>query len=230
MILSNESLWFILLMINFVVVLFAYKLFGKTGLYVWTAVSIVLANIAVLKIIPFFGLITAMGNILYSSTFFITDILSENHGVKAARRAVFIGFFTLISVTVIMQFTLWFAPHSSDFAQGSLQTIFGFLPRIAFASLVAYFISQNYDILIFHTLRKWFPKHLWIRNCGSTLVSQFIDNVMFTLIAFYGVFSWSIMIQIFITSYVMKFIIAVLDTPFLYLVRRKRHKVRIIAG
>ena len=91
----------------------------------------VLANIAVLKTIPFFGYVTAMGNIIYASTFFITDILSENHSHKDAQKAVWIGFFTLISTTVIMQLTLMFVPHSSDFAQGSLATIFGFFPRIA---------------------------------------------------------------------------------------------------
>lgn len=223
----NESLWIILLATNFILVILAYKLFGKTGLYFWTAVTIVLANIAVLKTISFFGFVTAMGNILYSSTFLITDILSENHSQKDARKAVWIGFFTLIATTIIMQITLHFTPHSSDFAQESLKTIFGFFPRIAIASLIAYLISQNYDILIYSVIKKYFPKYLWLRNNGSTLVSQLLDNVLFTLIAFYGVFTWDIMFQIFLTSYIMKFIIAIADTPFLYLVKKKRKVLHV---
>ena len=221
----NESLWIILLLVNFAVITLAYKFFGKTGLYFWTAASIILANITVLKTIPFFGYVTAMGNIIYSSTFFITDILSENHSPKDAQKAIWIGFFTLIATTIIMQLTLMFTPHSSDFANEALNTIFGFFPRIALASLTAYVISQNYDIIIYHFLKKCFPKYLWIRNNISTLCSQFLDNILFTLIAFYGVFSWSIMFQIFLTSYVMKLIIALVDTPFLYLVRKKKTSI-----
>ena len=86
----NEVLWIGLLIINFFIVLFAYRLFGKTGLYIWTAVAVILANIQVMKTIQVFGLVTALGNVIYSSLFLATDILNENHTKKDAQKAVWI--------------------------------------------------------------------------------------------------------------------------------------------
>ncbi|PIZ52705.1 hypothetical protein COY28_04325 [Candidatus Woesearchaeota archaeon CG_4_10_14_0_2_um_filter_57_5] len=220
----NEFIWLLMLIFNFTAILLAYKWFGRTGLYAWTAVAVIIANIQVLKIVPLFGLVTAEGNIIYSSTFLATDILSEKYGKKEARKAVWIGFFTLISATILLQLTLLMTPHASDTMSGPLSQVFSVLPRIAFASLIAYLLSQLHDIWAFEAIRKRLPddKWLWVRNNGSTVVSQLIDNTVFTLIAFWGVLPWGIIGQIFITSYILKFAIAALDTPFIYLAKRMK--------
>ena len=126
-------------------------------------------------------------------------------------------------------------PDESDFASGALSTIFGFLPRIAIASLTAYIISQTHDVWAFNMWKRIFKgKHLWLRNNLSTIVSQFIDNVIFIGIAFVGlfglfvwgqIFEWCIIWQIFIVSYVMKLVVAVCDTPFVYLAKKIKKKV-----
>ena len=231
----NELLWILLLLVTFVIQILAYRLFGKNGLYAWIVVAIVLANIQVMKTIGFFGLVTALGNIIYGTTFLTTDILCENYGKKEAKKAVLIGFFMLIAVTIIMQLCLLFAPHESDTLSPALQQIFGLLPRITIASLTAYLISQFHDVWAFVFWKKLFKgKHLWFRNNLSTMTSQLIDNVIFTWIAFVGffglfgwnqVFEWSIIFQIFVVSYVMKWVVAVFDTPFVYLSRiiKKRY-------
>ena len=223
----NELLWILLLLVTFIIQILAYRFFGKNGLYAWIAIAIILANIQVMKTIGFFGLVTALGNIIYGTTFLTTDILSENYGKKEAKKAVWIGFFMLISVTIIMQITLFFTPHSTDNLSPALQQIFGLLPRITIASLTAYLISQFHDIWAFEFWKKMFKgKHLWFRNNLSTMTSQLIDNVIFTWIAFIGffglfgwnqVFTWDIIIQIFLVSYTMKWFVALLDTPFVYL-------------
>jgi hypothetical protein len=213
----NEILWFGLLITSFLMVIIAYRLFGKNGLYAWVAVGVILANIQVMKTIEVFGLVTALGNVIYSSLFLVTDILNENHSKNDAQKAVWIGFFVLLSTTLIMQLTLQFIPHETDFINEHITAIFSLMPRIAFASLVAYFISQNHDVWFFDFLkRKQHNRNLWIRNNLSTIISQLIDNIVFTLIAFVGVFSWSIIAQIFITSLLLKIIVAVFDTPFVY--------------
>jgi len=76
------------------------------------AMAIIIANIQVTKIIEVFGLVTAMGNVIYGSTFLVTDILTEKHGVKEAKKAVLIGFFAMVFATIIMQITLLFKPHT----------------------------------------------------------------------------------------------------------------------
>ena len=214
------------MLVSFLGITLAYRFFGKTGLYIWMAMAVILANIQVMKTISFFGLVTALGNVIYGTTFLATDILNENHTKKEAKQAVWIGFFILIATTILMQICLMFTPHSSDTLSPALQTIFGLLPRIAVASLTAYLISQFHDVWAFNFWKKKFKgKHLWIRNNFSTLTSQFIDNIIFTYIAFVGlfglfgwtqVFDWNIIIQIFLVSYVMKIIVSILDTPFIY--------------
>jgi len=217
----NELLWTGLLVINFFLVILAYKFFGKTGLYAWVALSMILANIQVMKTIELFGFVTAMGNIIYASIFLVTDIIDELYDKKSANKAVWIGFFVLISTTIIMQITLCFVPHESDFLGSHIKAIFSFLPRITIASLTAYLISQFHDVWFFLLLKKKTKgKYLWLRNNVSTITSQLIDNIVFTLIAFVGVFSWAVIAQIFITSYIMKIIIAVCDTPFIYWAKR----------
>jgi len=223
----NEVLWLVFMLVHFIAIILVYRFFGRNGLYAWMAVAIILANIQVMKTISIFGLVTALGNVVYGTTFLATDILCENYSKKEARKAVWIGFFTLIAATIIMQICIAFVPHASDIAHDALKQIFSMLPRITVASLTAYIISQLHDVWAFHFWKRLFKgKHLWIRNNFSTMTSQLIDNVIFTWIAFVGfgsllpqVFSWSIIIQIFIVSYVMKWVVAVFDTPFVYISR-----------
>ncbi len=221
----NELLWFGLLFVCLFSVIIAYRLFGKTGLYIWTAISVILANIQVLKLIQVFGLTTALGNVIYASIFLSTDILNENHTKKDAQKAVWIGFFVLIATTIIMQITLQFIPHENDFISKHLYQIFSFFPRIALASIIAYVISQSHDVWFFAKLKKKHKeKRLWLRNNLSTIFSQLIDNTVFTLIAFVGVYSWSSIGQIFLTALIMKIIVAAFDTPFLYLAKKIKVK------
>ncbi|WP_110112303.1 queuosine precursor transporter [Bacillus sp. CGMCC 1.16541] len=217
----NEVLWLVFAIVNFTLLLVIYRFSGKAGLFVWLGFSTVVANLQVVKTIEIFGLTATLGNIMYGTAFFVTDLLNEKYGKEEARKAVWLGFFTLISMTIIMQFVLAFEPASIDIAQGSLETIFGLLPRIALGSLLAYMISQHLDVYLFTQFKKKFPRpsQLWIRNNGSTLISQLVDTLVFTSIAFIGVYPFSVWIQIFITTYVIKMIVAIIDTPFIYLAR-----------
>jgi len=217
---TNELLWFGLMILCYLAVLLIYKLFGRKGLFAWVAMSIILANIQVMKTIQIFGLVTAEGNIVYSSIFFVSDILNEVYGKNEARKAVYVGFFVLVMTTVIMQVTLMFIPDSSDTMAPHLAAIFGFMPRIALASLAAYICSQMYDVWMYAFMKKYHGRRLlWLRSNVSVIFSQLIDNTIFTLIAFYGIFSWDIIIQIYVTSLILKIIVSFVDTPFLYLAR-----------
>uniref|UniRef100_A0A7C3VFT0 Probable queuosine precursor transporter n=1 Tax=Archaeoglobus fulgidus TaxID=2234 RepID=A0A7C3VFT0_ARCFL len=229
----NELLWFVMLFTSFTGIIIAYRIFGRIGLYAWTAMAIILANIQVMKTIEFFGLVTAMGNIVYGTTFLVTDILCENYGKREAKKAVQVGFFTLIIFTLLMQICLAFIPHESDTLSPALEQIFGIMPRITVASLTAYLVSQLHDVWAFDFWkRRTRGRFLWLRNNASTMVSQLIDNAVFTWIAFVGfgvfweqVFPWEVIVEIFVTSYIMKFIVAVFDTPFVYMARMIKSEV-----
>ena len=184
----NIILWFLMMLINFSCISFAYKKFGKIGLYIWVPISTILANIQVVMLVNLFGMDATLGNILYAGGFLVTDILSENYGREEAKTAVKIGFFSLISMTAIMQVAILFKPL--DIPEGlelfnGVKSIFSLMPRLAIASLTAYLISQFHDVWLYETIRNKFPsiKYLWLRNNGSTLVSQLLDNLIFTTIA-----------------------------------------------
>lgn len=219
--LSNESLWFLLLFVNFTAILIAYRFFGKLGLYIWIPIATILSNIQVLKMVDLLSIGVTLGNITYASSFLVTDILSENYGKKAAKKAVYIGFFSLTATVIIMNLALMFKPNEFDFIQESLKNIFSLLPRIAFASLIAYGVSQLHDVWSYNFWKNSFPgmKFLWLRNNASTMISQLLDSVIFTFIAFWGLLSQDEFLQILVTTYLLKLIVAAIDTPFLYLAR-----------
>lgn len=219
--LSNEILWLLLLLANFFAILAAYRFFGKTGLYIWIPISTILANIQVLKMVDLFTIGVTLGNITYASSFLVTDILSENYGKASAQKAVFIGFFSLSATVIIMNLALMFKPNEVDFIQESLKNIFSLLPRIALASLIAYGVSQLHDVWAYNFWKTRLPqtKFLWLRNNASTMVSQLLDSIIFTFIAFWAVLPTNEFFEILITTYLLKLIVAVVDTPFLYLAK-----------
>jgi uncharacterized integral membrane protein (TIGR00697 family) len=225
----NEGLWLVMLLVNFGCIALSYRFFGRVGLYAWIPLSVILANVQVLKTVELFGLVCTLGNILYAGSFLVTDILSENYGKKAAATGVLIGFFSLIAMTLLMQLAVFFTPHASDFSQSAMETLFGLMPRIAGASLLAYLISQAHDVWAYDFWRRRFPafRWIWLRNNASTMVSQFLDTLIFTLAAFWGVFPKEILIEIFLTTYFLKWLVAAMDTPFLYLAGRQYQNGRV---
>ena len=216
----NELLWIFYILLDFIIALIIYRLFKKEGLFIIITINIILCNIQVIKFIKMFGITTTLGNLLYGGIFWATDMLSEIYGKKEAKKGVFIGFVTLFTMTIIMYFAILFKPAPIDTMHPHIKAIFSFLPRIAFASLIAYLASQLHDVWGFHFLKeKTKGKHLWLRNNVSTIFSQGIDSAVFTLIAFYGVVPIEEFLQILITTYVFKLIVAVFDTPFIYMGR-----------
>jgi len=121
-----------------------------------------------------------------------------------------------------MNLALFFKPLEGDdfslLTYKSLDTIFSLMPRIVLASLLAYLISQHHDVWAYHLWKNKFPgiKKIWLRNNLSTMISQLLDSLIFTFVAFYGTFELKILGEIFITTYVLKWIVALADTPFIY--------------
>ncbi|MDA3850241.1 MAG: queuosine precursor transporter [Spirochaetaceae bacterium] len=216
---NNEFLWIIMLVANFAIILTVYKTLGKLGLFIWIPIAVILANIQVVKLIELGGITATLGNIIYASSFLVTDILSENYGKKEAKKAVIIGFLAMVSMTLLMNLALVFKPAAFDESQSHLQAIFSLMPRITLASFAAYWLSQLHDVWAYRFWMKKKPgrRFIFLRNNMSTLVSQLIDSLVFTAIAFGGLLEWAIFWEIVITTYVLKVIVAILDTPLVYL-------------
>ena len=221
--LSNEIIFITTVLLYLGSVLVLYKLFGRNGLYAFAVFGTLLGNIAVCKCVDLFGLSTTAGNVLYASTFLVTDILSEKYGKKAASKAVAYSFSIMILWLLGSQLILWFTPNANDYINDSLMVVFGLVPRITIASLLGFVCSQNIDVFLYHFIwKKTGDKQgmLWLRNNGSTLISQAIDTVIFTSLAFFGTYPFPVFMSIMITTYLFKAVVAVLDTPFIYLARK----------
>ena len=204
------------------IVLF-YRLFGKGGLLAFNVLATILANIEVLLLVRAFGIEMTLGNVLFASTFLITDILSENHGKQYANRAVVISTICSIVFILVSQMWLLYTPSENDWASSSFRTIFSSTPRIICASLGVYCVSQLVDVWLYHKWWDWCKKRfgdsrrgLWIRNNGSTLISQLLNTLLYTTFAFYGTYQISTLVSIFISSYAIFFVTSLLDTPFVY--------------
>lgn len=218
---NNEMLFLLCNIVSLSFVLLLYRCLGKVGLFVWIAIATVMVNIEVLKCVTMFGLAMTLGNVLYGSTFLATDILSEQYGGKTARRAVLIGVACSVISTVIFQISLLFVPNEFDFASGAMKTIFALAPRICISSLLCYYISNTIDTYLYDVIRRSTgEKALWLRNNGSTLISQAIDSILFTLLAFGGMMPTSVLIELAISTYIAKALVAILDTPFMYMAKK----------
>ena len=223
----NEILLIGSLILLFGGVLLFYYLFGTTGLYCWTVFATIAANIEVLILVEAFGMEQTLGNVMFASTFLVTDILSKVAGKKEANRAVRLGIFTSLFFILVSQLWLRFTPAETDFIMPHIQAVFSNTPRLMLASFLVYAICQQFDVWAYH---KWWAfttkkcgdsqRFLWVRNNGSTLISQFLNTLLFTLGAFWGVHDTPTLISIIASSYVIFVCTSLLDTPFIYLARK----------
>lgn len=223
----NEILLILSLIVFFSLTVLTVRLFGERGLIAWTVLATILANIEVLILVRAFSLEQTLGNVLFASTFLATDILSEIYGKKAAARTVYIGIFASAAFLIISQSWLLYTPGSDDWASPAIHGIFSNTPRLILVSFVVYAISQRLDVWLYH---KWWAfterrfgdrkRGLWIRNNGSTLVSQLINAALFNIGAFLGVYNAGTLVSIVISTYAIYVFTSVLDTPFVYLARR----------
>ena len=228
----NELLLIASLLVVYGGVLLAFRLFGKTGLYCFTCIATITANIEVLILVNAFGMEQTLGNILFASTFLVTDILSEIAGKKEAQKAVNLGIFTSVLFIIISQSWLLYQPSANDWAQEPIRSIFSNTPRLMIVSVLVYAICQRFDVWAYH--KRWnFTKtkfgdekrFLWLRNNGSTLISQLLNTILYTFGAFWGMYEFPVLINIALASYVIFIVTSLADTPFVYLARKINEKM-----
>ena len=194
------------------------KVFGKYGCIAWVGIATVLANIITAKNADIFGLSTAIGTVMFASTFLATDILDECYGKEYAKMAVYIGLFSSALLIVSTQIALLYAPSAVDYADGAMRTLFGLNLRISLASMAMYFIANMGDIAIFEKIRaKTGRKWLWLRNNVATIICNCAENFGFIFLAFVGIYDIKTILIISLSTSVIEALAAVIDTPFLYL-------------
>ena len=233
---NQEALWLTTLLLDLAGTIILYRLFGKAGLQIAIATAIILANLQGPKLTVIFGIETTLGVIFYSSIFFATDVLSEIYGKEEANKAVRMGFAVSVIVLVMLSLAMLYQPSDRQFAQDIHQafgTILNFTPRFILGSLFAYYISQSFDVWAFHRIKKVTgEKWLWLRNNLSTMSSQIVDTIIFSLIVWWGTVDLQTALKLGAAKYVFKIIIAMIDTVFLYWARNlfRRREAAVAAA
>lgn len=229
---NNELLLIISTIFIYSSVVLFYRFLGKNGLYCWTVLATLAANIEVLIVVDAFGMEQTLGNILFASTFLVTDILSEIYGKKSAQKAVNIGIMCSIAFIIISQTWLLYTPNQNDWASEHIHFIFSNTPRLMISSIAVYAIVQAFDVFIYHAI--WnkttklcndSKKYLWLRNNASTMTSQFLNTFLYTFAAFYGIYKLDTLFNIIISTFVIYIFTCLFDTPAVYIARRISYKI-----
>jgi len=184
--------------------------------------SLIAANLIGLKVANFTIFEASVGILLFPILFLVTDIIEEVHGKKKTQELVIVGFITLIIVLIATILAVLLPAADRSFVtQEEYVKIFGTTIRIFIASITAFLIAQLHDIWAFNFWKeKTKGKHLWLRNCASTIVSTFIDTTLFMFIAFYALNDTYTAVYVFsliIPYWLVKILFALGDTPFCYL-------------
>ena len=169
-----------------------------------------------------FGLYTfelSVGILPYPITFLVTDLISELYGKKKADQVVISGLIASVFVMGVVLLANYVPNTSWSPVNNELfEKVFGLQGPAVFASMIAYLSAQFIDVRVFHFWKKLTKgKHLWLRNNGSTFVSQFVDTAaVLILLCSAGVIEWSRFLPLLENGFLFKILVALIDTPIIY--------------
>lgn len=180
---------------------------------------LLISNLAATKLWSFYGIAVDGGIVLFPISYILGDVIMELYGRKISRVIIWQS----LAINLLAVVTFWLVgklpEHSGWGLQKSYQDILGFAPRIIFASLTAYLVSQLLNNLVFEKIKKETAEQkLWLRTLGSSMVARLFDTIIFETIAFYGVLSIGQFGQQAVFAYGAGMILEVLLTPLTYLV------------
>lgn len=233
----NELLLLITLVFTYLSVVLFGHFFGKSGLQAFIALASILANIELMLLIKAFSMEQTLGNIIFASTFLVSDILNELYGKKEANKAVWIGIASQIVYVIFTQSYLLYIPSVNDTGMTHFKYMFNSSLRLVVVGFLVFAFAQKFDVWAYNKVWNFTEKksgnkrrYLWIRNNASTLISQFLNNVLFTFGAFYGVWEIKTMISVAFASYFIAIFCSICETPFMYLARslfEKKNKIKV---
>ena len=162
--------------------------------------------------------IVSAGILPYPLTFLVTDLISELYGQRKANLVVFSGFVASVFVLIFLWLGSQFSAISGSIVDDiTYDSVFQNAWRLIAASMVAYLFAQFVDVRIFHFWKRLTKgKHLWLRNNGSTIVSQLIDTALVVCILFVGVWESDQIYSAILDGWLFKMLMAFIDTPIIY--------------
>jgi len=189
---------------------------------------LLISNVASSKIVDLHWLTFDGGTLLFPLSYIFGDVLTEVYGYKKSRQVIWLGFFATILMSLVF-IIVGKLPSAADWGnQDAYDKILGLTPRIVVASLLAYFCGEFLNSFVLAKIKIITKgKFLWVRTMGSTIIGEFFDSLIFVFIAFFGIFSNSLLFTLIISNYIFKTSIEILFTPITYKVinfLKKREK------
>ncbi|MDM7940127.1 MAG: queuosine precursor transporter [Methanothrix sp.] len=181
---------------------------------------LLISNIASSKIVQFGPFSFDGGTILFPLAYIFGDVLTEVYGYKKSRRVIWTGFFWIAAAAALFGLVASL-PTASDSLElaAAFSMIFGLVPRIVAASMIAYFLGEFSNSFLLAKIKIWTAgKALWVRTISSTLVGEGVDTFVFLMIAFWGVFPPDLLWTIGLSNYIFKVGTEVLFTPITYII------------
>jgi uncharacterized integral membrane protein (TIGR00697 family) len=193
----------------------SYKYFSVISVFFVSVLLI--SNIASTKIVDLKWFTFDGGTLLFPLSYIFGDILTEVYGYKKSKQVIWLGFFSALIMALVLMLVgkLPSAPGWNN--QDAYNIILGSTPRIILASLVAYSCGEFINSFILAKMKIFTKgKYLWTRTISSTVVGEFIDSLIFIVIAFAGVLPYSLLVTLVISNYIFKALIEILFTPLTY--------------
>jgi uncharacterized integral membrane protein (TIGR00697 family) len=162
------------------------------------------------------------GILFFPLGYVIGDVLTEVYGYARARRCIWVGFSALLFMAFMSWVVVSLPPAPGWTGQGAYESVFGQVPRIVFASIVAFWAGEFVNSYVLARMKIWTQgKHLWSRTIGSTIFGQGVDSLIFYPLAFWGVWDTSQVMTVLVTNWLLKVSWEVVLTPVTYLVVNK---------
>lgn len=182
------------------------------------AAALIGANILAVKLTSVAGLVFPTGTLAFLVAFLITDIVTEVWGPKPARELIIGGFISNIVVVGFIHLAIAMPPAGFWVYQYQFSNILAGSARIVAAGMATYLVSKHLNVWVFDKIRhRTKGKHLWFRNNVSSLIAQFVDTTMFITLAFVGTFEIGYVGEMIIATFIVKMVLDICKTPFVYL-------------
>ena len=182
-------------------------------------VVLLVSNLIAAKITQVGPLVFSAAQMLFPITYIFGDIFTEVYGYGASRKAIWIGFLSSILLAILGLFAVYLPPAQAFHNQEAFKTIFGIVPRVIAASLVAYFAGEFANSFTLAKLKLLTNgKHLWTRTVGSTIVGQGVDTVLVMVLLFAGSQPPGLIVRLILSGYMFKVVYEVIATPLTYAV------------
>ena len=159
------------------------------------------------------------GILFFPASYVIGDVLTEVYGYARARRCIWAGFAALLFMAFMAAVVVALPPSPDWEGQAAYEAVFGQVPRIVLASIVAFWAGEFANSYVLARMKIWTQgRHLWTRTIGSTVVGQGIDSLIFYPLAFYGVWDNATLLVVLGTQFALKVAWEALLTPVTYAV------------